>query len=981
MSVWEIINDKIKKKSLQKSRMNVSPRDGSNLFDFAPDEDNETKYDYCEEITSQIAKDSVYNIALEGDYGTGKSSIIKKLVSSYKKNRVKTISFLSFNPEKLTRRKDEGASDDNEESLNKEHDKIRISDAIQTEIVRQLFYGEKSEKAAWGGYHRLGRRYFWMSVIIAAIISFLLLDKFYGVKKLYYAVVNDWLQLHVIVAIIITLVTFAMLCYISSRIIKKIQKSRIKNVSTSDINVELYDDKADFDQLLDYLILFFKHTEYTLVIFEDLDRFGEVEIFEELRQLNFELNQSKDIKRKISFLYAVNANLFKDAGQRTKIFDAIIPVTPFYSAVTAEAFMRTMLIRAIEKDKQDYIVGTVLNVSNEIENVRVLKDIINNISIYEKIYNTNDEKVIKNYTSLSIIKVLCPDEFTKMLTSSSYIDQRIAECKKNRDQSEKEIREEYSIVNILDENKEIILHSLYASSFGGNSGHQYYGAESIEMDGILVDGDKFDISRLLNAGSVTVYWKNNGAVTYKKDIIEKTLGILPEYTEYKDGKLVEKMNLKREELLRQPLLKSEREEKLNNNDEKVINKLIESNSFDENIVNYLTESNDGIEVEKFIYRCIRCNSPDATYKTDAFAKEIMERLTITDMYSVGVYNYNLVNYISSKKYSDQIKEKYETFIDNIKNRKELFFAFYESYFYEITKNSPSDSAKYMYVATNVTNIGYHELFMDIIKKYPEIIVKLSARIMRTYPQTGSCMLNLALRKDIDLKELKLERDELENLRMFAGLIERENVEIFLKILLANNVSVYKLEDLKTDDKDRLLLIMLRDGNLIDQTVENFRYMGAKRGLQYLCSGKLKQNEINIEVLVNCGREYIEYFSKSEQFIEGNMDSVEAIELLCRKAIKAKIVFENAILKKYSTVVSKQTVIKMIIFYKPDNETIREMLVNTKDAELKKISDHGDIRIDKNKDNIVFAKLLQDRGLIKITHRQAGDKIWMRVLPH
>ena len=112
---------------------------------------NRTKYDYCEEITSQIAKDSVYNIALEGDYGTGKSSIIKKLVSSYKKNRVKTISFLSFNLKKLTRRKDEGALDDN--GIKEKENKKNVADLevitkekkeINLEFVPTLFInGEK----------------------------------------------------------------------------------------------------------------------------------------------------------------------------------------------------------------------------------------------------------------------------------------------------------------------------------------------------------------------------------------------------------------------------------------------------------------------------------------------------------------------------------------------------------------------------------------------------------------------------------------------------------------------------------------------------------------------------------------------------------------------------------------------------------------------------------------------------------------------
>lgn len=83
---------------------------------------------------------------------------------------------------------------------------------------------------------------------------------------------------------------------------------------------------------------FFEASKYNVVIFEDLDRFDIIDIFEKLRELNELINNSEQIDRRVVFIYAIKDDIFGDVDSdkltkdRTKFFDFIIPVIPIINA-------------------------------------------------------------------------------------------------------------------------------------------------------------------------------------------------------------------------------------------------------------------------------------------------------------------------------------------------------------------------------------------------------------------------------------------------------------------------------------------------------------------------------------------------------------------------------------------------------------------------------------------------------------------------
>ena len=86
------------------------------------------------------------------------------------------------------------------------------------------------------------------------------------------------------------------------------------------------------------LIKFFAKSKYTIVIFEDIDRFDDIRIFTKLREINLLLNNSPLIaerKKPIRFIYALREDIFGDETEKTKFFDFVIPIIPRINASTS----------------------------------------------------------------------------------------------------------------------------------------------------------------------------------------------------------------------------------------------------------------------------------------------------------------------------------------------------------------------------------------------------------------------------------------------------------------------------------------------------------------------------------------------------------------------------------------------------------------------------------------------------------------------
>ncbi|WEV73700.1 hypothetical protein OZX74_07295 [Bifidobacterium sp. ESL0798] len=135
-----------------------------------------------------------------------------------------------------------------------------------------------------------------------------------------------------------------------------------------------------------------------IVIFEDLDRFDEPQIFDDLRELNLVLNKNINKKEPIRFIYAIRDSVFPDQDYRdnkrlgsfplAKFFDLIISVVPFVSPENASQIalkVFTGFPKFIDKvvgSTAKYIPDnrTLLNIRNEyVLYARVFQDAYSNM--------------------------------------------------------------------------------------------------------------------------------------------------------------------------------------------------------------------------------------------------------------------------------------------------------------------------------------------------------------------------------------------------------------------------------------------------------------------------------------------------------------------------------------------------------------------------------------------------------------------------
>ena len=152
-------------------------------------------------------------------------------------------------------------------------------------------------------------------------------------------------------AVVLLAAAYSAISLICGYVLWVFDRACIKSVSASGITLSIASDEgctSYFNKYRDELIYLFEVNNFDTVIFEDIDRFDDLAIFEELRKLNDLLNMAPGIVGKegnkvVSFVYAVKDSIFALNGEsnggsrevlgsrRVKFFDMIISVVPFIS--------------------------------------------------------------------------------------------------------------------------------------------------------------------------------------------------------------------------------------------------------------------------------------------------------------------------------------------------------------------------------------------------------------------------------------------------------------------------------------------------------------------------------------------------------------------------------------------------------------------------------------------------------------------------
>lgn len=360
--------------------------------DLAPIDSADDDRRYIDMLLWGLKNPKVTNIAITGPYGSGKSSVIRTFQKQHSEFRSVNVSLASFNEEK----------DADGEWRNK----------VELSILQQLIYHERSNDLPDSRFVKI-RPIRWYNRLIGTVfLGVLILSYLYVTKTQYFSEFNfidD--KIKPVLSILFPAILIFGSMYILYRLYHTIRNLRFTKLSIISADAEISDREARsvFNKHLDEIIYFFETTRVKLVVIEDLDRFKDPEIFTKLREINILINNSKQIKHRVTFLYAVRDNIFKN-NDRTKFFEVIIPIIPVISVSNAGDALSTKLRTVIPNRPISQELSKA--VSLYIQDMRMLLNITNEFILYLK--QLSSELDHEKLLSLIIFKNLHPKDFANL---------------------------------------------------------------------------------------------------------------------------------------------------------------------------------------------------------------------------------------------------------------------------------------------------------------------------------------------------------------------------------------------------------------------------------------------------------------------------------------------------------------------------------------------------------------------------------------
>lgn len=458
---------------------------------------NEEQDKHSQLLKEAINDNDIFNIALSGPYGSGKTSIIKTF--KHKNNlRYIDISLATFD--------DKFIKED------------KITSKLEYCILKQLFYKVHPDKVPESRFKRIVNHKnvgFNAFLFFCWLISILYFTNNSILNSLIFALGLDFYSSFF--NGIYSLVSLAGLIFIVYKVYDFFINFKMTKFKFNDAELESKHEKAtiNFENEIDEILYFFERNPIDVVFFEDLDRFNNTEIYIKLREINFLINNYEPIKEKgkVTFVYAVIDDIFTQ-NERTKFFDFILPVVPIINYTNSAIELITRFnneIEAIEniKEKREF-KNFIEKVSLYLSDMRVIISIANEYKVYKNILNENIDE--KKLFAMMVYKNVEPTDFDLLNKQKGYVYSLLKNKIQLIDSKIKEIEEETkTLLEQIDlANKEVITNSkelrmLYIAKF-----LEIVNQRNKEgVISIVLNSQKINPSDLVNEANFKIFTETN----------------------------------------------------------------------------------------------------------------------------------------------------------------------------------------------------------------------------------------------------------------------------------------------------------------------------------------------------------------------------------------------------------------------------------------------------------------------------------------
>ncbi|AXQ79623.1 hypothetical protein DDV21_011405 [Streptococcus chenjunshii] len=395
-----------------------------------PINDADIDQSHIDAVDFSIEDPDVLNVAISGNYGSGKSSFIETYKKKYNK---KNKTFLHISLAHFTSEDEIEDKQQIKQNTNKgENDNV-----LEGKIVNQLLHQIDADKIPLTIFKskqhpKTSQIFGWSFIVSIFLLAISVLWNFKNLTKTVGEISPDFLWFSQVKLIIIIVLIIDSLILIYELLRLQLYRKLFKVISFKGTNVSgeieiLQDSEASyFDQYLDDVLYLFDNCQHNIIVFEDIDRFETNLIFSKLKEINTLVNSKRKARgegNKLLFMYLVKDDMFI-SKERTKFFDFIIPIIPtITSSNSREKFSEILADLGCEKDFK----GSFLQkISIYIDDLRLVTNICNEYVLYKN--NLTGEEV-KNKLKLSneklfamvVYKNIFPKDFSELQGNSGFI--------------------------------------------------------------------------------------------------------------------------------------------------------------------------------------------------------------------------------------------------------------------------------------------------------------------------------------------------------------------------------------------------------------------------------------------------------------------------------------------------------------------------------------------------------------------------------
>lgn len=700
------------------------------------DIEDSKKKPFLEAMNWAISNENNKNIAITGPYGAGKSSLIDTFIKKEGiEDKTVKISIATFNRDNIQDAVDnkEQKGQDNEDkeykaTENKSQDTdIPLENILEQQVLQQLFYKIEPDKIPFSKFTRIFDldKYKTLATVFFMLIMSLItysMFEFNWLPKAFNKFTSGDLNYTVMIVLIgiVLAASYTYFIYIFILIFQKLGLSKFGFGSTS-IEVVAKDNNTVFNRYLDEIIYFFKQSNYRYVIFEDLDRFGNIGIYERLKSLNIILNNTKQLsEHNIVFIYALKDDLFTNNDgsheiyNRTKFFDFIIPTIKVVHSSNAE----NVLLKRLEGEflSENNLIGLtkdfIEDIALYVNDMRILKNICNEYKIYKNALVNNGITANRLFAFI-VYKNIYPGDYSSLLSKKGKVyeilnikDLMINKIEKKIETIQKQIdlgtiSETYSSIEIetlfyIDKQDELsgiqkidVLYNDKEKTFIANDGYRsinkfvglFEYCFQLE-DNFMLRIHKYSYSPYMVEKGIDFFSK-----TGKLNYLERYKGV--SYNEKKKSLLNKRsilqgriQSIKTNSfsfLIKNNYLDCEQLENIKKDDE-LLYFLIRNGWIDENYEDYLSYFYEGSlsKNDNNLLKAIRNGLLEDENLKLKNRRRILERIRLEEISSPSVFNYDLLEYLieNSEENAKKFLKMVELLFSN-KESKEYYLRFIE----------------------------------------------------------------------------------------------------------------------------------------------------------------------------------------------------------------------------------------------------------------------------------------------------------------